>query len=318
VIPPTPFAVSLLLQDIVQIAPPALVCALYARRVRTLAAGAHAVPGWRQGCFYAAALVLAVTVVGLGRLSRELLFARMIEDLLIGVLAPLPLVLGLTGPLIAPILEVPGLRRLGVLANPPIAFALWAIDLCLWHLPALYQSSLEHPGVHLLQYVLLLLCGINVWMCLFGPLPAPGWFGNAGRLLYIVGVCLVGAALGNLLLWSDAVFYPYYLPGDSLHKLSPLADQNLAGAVLVVATSLLTVGLFHWLFRRTMREAEERRALLDFARAHGLTLSDKRAARAVSTGRGADLRQRLEERIEAGEGLSTPLSAPARRYDTIL
>ena len=103
-------------------------------------------------------------------------------------------------------------------------------------------------------------------MCLFGPLPMPGWFGSLGKLLYIVAVSLAAAALGNIFLWSDAVFYPFYLQGDSRHHLSPLADQNLAGAVMMVEVSLFTIGLFWWLFRRSAREAVERQELLDFAR----------------------------------------------------
>jgi putative membrane protein len=210
-------------------------------------------------------------------------------------------VLGLTTPLLSPILEIGLFDRLRVLANPLIAFPLWALDLYLWHLPGPYQGALEHVWMNLLQHAMFLGFGINLWMCLFGPLPVPGWFGSLGKLLYIVAVSLAGAALGNIFLWSDAVFYPFYLGGDSQHHLSPLADQNLAGAVMMVVVSLFTVGLFWWLFRRSAREALERQELLDFARVHGLSLSDQRAARAVATGRGGELRRRLESHVEVGD-----------------
>jgi hypothetical protein len=64
--------------------------------------------------------------------------------------------------------------------------------------------------------------------------------------------------------------------------------------VMMVEESLLTIGLFCWLFLRAARESEERQELLDYAQAHGLELNDKRAARAVSAGRGTELRVRLE------------------------
>ena len=102
--------------------------------------------------------------------------------------------------------------------------------------------------------------------------------------------------LGNIFLWSGTVFYPYYLHGDALHHISPLADQNIAGAVMMVEESLLTLGLFCWLFLKAAKEGEERQELLDFANAHGLELSEARAARAVAAGRGAELRRRLEGR----------------------
>jgi cytochrome c oxidase assembly factor CtaG len=259
------------------------------------------VPGWRQACFYSGTLVIAIALSSLGGASQELLLAHMVEHLLLGDIAALLIVLGLTGPLIAPILRIRFFDRLRVLANPLIAFPLWAIDLYVWHLPVFYQAALRHTGVHVLEHAMFLALGVNMWMCLFGPLPMPGWFGNFGKLVYIIAVRLTGTVLGNVFLWSGAVFYPFYIHGDAVHHISPLADQNIAGAVMMVEESLLTLGLFCWLFLKTAREGEERQELLDFAQARGVELTDARAARAVAAGRGADLRRRLESSAGASE-----------------
>jgi cytochrome c oxidase assembly factor CtaG len=148
-----------------------------------------------------------------------------------------------------------------------------------------------------------LAAGINMWMCLFGPLPTPAWFGNLGKLVYIVAVRLAGTVLGNIFLWSGTVFYPFYLRGDASFHISPIADQNLAGAIMMIEESILTLGLFCWLFLRTARESEERQELLEFASARGLELTEARAARAVSAGSGAELRRRLESRSGAHQRL---------------
>jgi len=113
-------------------------------------------------------------------------------------------------------------------------------------------------------------------------------------------VRLAGAILGNIFAWSGTVFYPDYAKGEAYWHVSPLTDQNIAGAIMMIEGSILTICLFAWLFLKTAREGEERQNLLDFARARGLELSDERAARAVSAGRGADLRRRLEARASAG------------------
>jgi cytochrome c oxidase assembly factor CtaG len=301
-----PLAVSTGLEAAIQLGPLAIFGLLYAKRVRTLSVQGHPVPGWRQACFYSGFAVIAVALTALGKASEDLLFAHMVEHLLLGDIAALLIVLGLTAPLIAPILlaEVGSVRifdRLRILANPLIAFPLWAINLYIWHLPVLYQAALRHTGVHALEHALFLGFGINMWMCLFGPLPMPAWFGNLGKLIYIIAVRLTGTVLGNIFLWSGTVFYPFYIHGDAIYHISPLADQNIAGAIMMVEESLLTLGLFCWLFLRTAREGEERQQLLDFARAHGLELTDARAARAVSAGRGAELRRRLESRAGASE-----------------
>lgn len=284
------------LGDALQLGPLLILAALYARRVRTLAVAGSAVPGWRQACFYAGFATIGLALTSLGSDSQELLMVHMVEHLLLGDIAALLIVLGLTGPSIAPILRISFFNRLRVLAHPLVAFPLWAIDLYVWHLPVLYQAALRHSGVHALEHAMFLGFGINMWMCLFGPLPMPEWFGNAAKLLYIVAVRLAGTVLGNIFLWSGSAFYPYYTHGDALWHISPIADQNIAGAIMMVEESILTLGLLCWLFLRAARETEERQDLLDFAHAHGLELTSARAARAVSAGRGAELRRRLESR----------------------
>jgi hypothetical protein len=96
-------------------------------------------------------------------------------------------------------------------------------------------------------------------------------------------------------LWSGTVFYPFYRLGEAKFHISPIADQNIAGAIMMVEESFLTLGLFCWLFLRTARESEERQELLDYASTHGLELTDARAARAVAAGRGSELRTRLQD-----------------------
>ncbi len=299
-----PLAVSTNISTALQLGPLAVVALLYAQRARTLAFERRPVPGWRQACFYAGFVVIAAALTSLGRISQDLLFVHMIEHLLLGDVAALLIVLGLTGPLLAPVLRIRLFDRLRALSHPAIAFPLWTIDLYVWHVPVLYQAALRHSGVHALEHMMFLGLGINMWMCLFGPLPTPPWFSNLGRLIYIIAVRLAGTVLGNIFLWSGTVFYPYYIHGDAIYHISPIADQNIAGAVMMVEESLLTIGLFCWLFLRTARESEERQNLLDFAQAQGLELTEERAARAVAAGRGPELHQRLEAR--AGGAVAEP------------
>jgi cytochrome c oxidase assembly factor CtaG len=278
-----------------QILPATVSGVLYALRAHRLAGTPRAVPRWRQWCFHSGLLLIVVTLASpLSHISEELFLAHMAEHLLIADIGALLLVLGLTGPLLAPVLRIRAIDRLRVLAHPAVALPLWALNLYLWHLPALHEAAVRHEAVHAVQHLGFVFFGANMWMALFGPLPMPAWFGNLAKLVYITAVRLTGAVLANVFVFAGTIFYDVYEPGERYWDVSPAGDQNTAGAIMMVEESVLTICLFGWLFLKAAREAEERQALLDLAGRHGVPLTDERAARAVSAGRGAELRRRIE------------------------
>jgi putative membrane protein len=268
---------------------------LYAGRARTLARRGHPLKAWRIACFGGGlALLLAATSAPVDELADRRFSAHMAEHLVIGDLGTLLLVLGLTGPVLAPVLRIRFFDRLKILAHPAVAFPLWAVNLYLWHTPLFHEAAVRHAGIHALQHFGFVAFGFNMWMALLGPLPKPAWFGNLARLGYIIAVRLTGAILGNVFVFGGHVFFGVYAAGERAHGISPGADQNAAGAIMMVEGSLLTLALFGWLFARAARESEERQELLDLAATRGVELSEARAARAVAAGRGDDLRRRIE------------------------
>jgi cytochrome c oxidase assembly factor CtaG len=268
--------------------------ALYVAGVRRLRGTLRAVPRWRVACFgLGLALIAGALLSPLANMAGELFWAHMLEHLMIGDVAALLLVLGLTGPLIAPVLRLPGMGALRVLAHPVVAFTLWALNLYAWHLASLHEAAVRSSDVHALQHVLFLALGMNMWMALLGPLPKPAWFGNAARLIYVVAVRLTAAVLGNVLVFGGGALYDVYAPGEAAWDISPAADQVAAGAIMMVEGSLVTIALFCWLFLRAARQTDERQELVEYARSRGVALSDERAGRAVAAGRAADLRERI-------------------------
>ena len=272
----------------------------YWARVQTLAHEGRPVPGWRQACYAGGLLVLAVALSPpIGKLSDQLLVAHMAEHLMIGDFAALLIVLGFTGPLLAPLLRIRFIGRLRILTHPVVAVTVWAVNFYLWHLPVLYQAALRHDAIHALEHASFLVFGIAVWMGLLGPLPKPQWFGNGARLVYIIVVRLIGTVLANAMIFAGTIFYPYYRAGDAHWHISAAADQISAGGLMMVEESLLTIGLFCWLFMKVAREGDERQRLLDYAAAQGVELDEGRAARAVAAGRGEELRERVRARAAA-------------------
>jgi len=289
-------ATALISIEPLQLAPALAFGLMYGVRARRLAAAGKPVPGWRQGCFYGGlGLIVATLVSPLGALADELFAAHMAEHLLIGDIGALLLVLGLTGPLLAPLLRTTALGWMRHLAHPVPAFGLWAADLYFWHLVGPHQAAVNHDVVHAVQHMLFVGFGINMWMALFGPLPKPAWFGNFAKLIYIVVVRLTSTVLANVFVWSSDVFFGVYAPGERAHGISPHTDQVVAGSTMMVEGSILTICLFGWLFMRSAREGEERQELLELAAAGGVALDERRAARAVAAGRGSELKRRIED-----------------------
>jgi putative membrane protein len=248
-----------------QLAPVVLVAIAYAVRSRTLARRGQPVPGWRIALFSLGIALLLVAVASpIAEVGEQELFSfHMVQHLLLGDLAPLCLLAGLTGPLLRPLLALPGVMRLRVLANPFVAFPIWATNLALWHLPVFYEGAVENSGVHALEHAAFFTAGLVLWLPVLETLPAPEWFGTGAKLAYIVGVRLVGTLIGNVFIWSGGPFYDVYETGDDYLGLSPSADQSLAGSIMMLEGSLVTIVAIAWLFLRMAQEGEIRQGLIE-------------------------------------------------------
>jgi putative membrane protein len=261
--------------------PLAVVAVMYWRRARTLAARAAPVPVWRQASF-----ALGITLAAAAQLmplEDELFFMHMLQHVLLGDLAPLAIVLGLTGPLLRPVLAVPWLAPLRVLAHPLVALPLWAVSLYLWHLPALYEAAVEHGAVHALEHLSFFTTGVLMWAAVVEVLPGPEWFGTGAKFGYVAVVRLLETALGNVFIWSGDVIYGVYGHGEEHFGIGGIQDQGLAGTIMMVEGSLVTIGALAWLFLKLAQEGELRQRLLEEG-------YDPRAVRrAVRYGRGEEL-----------------------------
>ena len=248
-----------------QLAPIVPVAAAYVVRARTLARRGQPVPPWRIALFSLGVALLVIAVASpIAEIGETELFSfHMTQHLLIGDLAPLCILAGLTGPLLRPVLALPGVMRLRVLANPLVAFPIWAANLVLWHMPVLYEGAVEHSALHALEHVAFFGAGIVLWLPILETLPAPEWFGTGAKLAYIVGVRLVATVIGNVFIWAGSPFYAVYEGGGDHLGLSPGADQSLAGSLMMLEGSLVTIVALAWLFLRMAQEGDVRQELIE-------------------------------------------------------
>ncbi|MGH2913386.1 MAG: cytochrome c oxidase assembly protein [Solirubrobacteraceae bacterium] len=248
-----------------ELAPVIVLVIAYWRRARVLAAKRRPVARRRQAAFAAGIAVLVLALISpldwYG--ENRLLWVHMIQHLAIGDIAAPLIVLGLTGALLGPLLRVRLMRRLRVLAHPLVALPLWIVDLYVWHLPVLYQAALNNDQtIHPLEHICFFVCGALMWAAVIEPLPGPRWFTTGWKFAYTFVVRVAETILANVFIWGQHPYYAYYLVRE--HSASgAVGDQRIAGLIMFVEGSFVTLGALVWLFLRFMREAEIRQRLID-------------------------------------------------------
>ncbi|MEX2023712.1 MAG: cytochrome c oxidase assembly protein [Thermoleophilaceae bacterium] len=244
------------------LAPIALLVLVYVRRfraARTEAGGRGAGP--LQAAAFTAGVValLAAVASPLDGLGEDYLFsAHMAQHVLLGDIAPLLLLLGLSRVIMRPLTRrlTSVERRLGPIASPWTGLALWLVLMYLWHVPALYDAALRSPIVHLVEHASFFTAGVCVWWPLIQPVPMRRPLHGFQTVAYIGGAKFGLAALGLYLTWSSGVLYPFYEDVPRIWGLSAITDQNAGGAIMMVEQSLTFVIALALLFSRMLAQSE--------------------------------------------------------------
>lgn len=242
-----------------------MISAAYAIRTRTLRRAGRAL-GWaKQASFYIGmAILLASLISPIDTIGESRVFyVHMVQHLMLGDLAPLAIVLGLNGAVLRPVLALPGMGRLRVLANPLVALPLWAIAFYAWHVPTLYQAALANPAVHAFEHLCFFWTGLLMWGAVLEPMPGPAWFGNGAKAVSVLVVRVLGAALATVFIWAGQPLYPDYATGERLWGIGPLTDQTIGGAIMFTEGGIVTLIVFAWLFLRWTMESEHRQVLIE-------------------------------------------------------
>jgi putative membrane protein len=253
------------------VVPLALSAVLYAigvtrlRRVNT-----HAIGAIEISCFVAGWLTLVIALVSpLHPLGSVLFSAHMTQhELLMLVAAPL-LVLG--RPLIPFLWAFPKTtaRRLNRLTKirwwhriwrtisaPLVAWSIHAVVLWGWHVPALFDATLESEWVHALQHASFFGSALLFWWAiLHGRSRAVGY---GAAVLYMFTTALHSSLLGALLTFAPQVWYPVYNGTTQSWGLTPLEDQQLGGLIMWIPAGLVYIVTGLALFAGWLRESERR------------------------------------------------------------
>lgn len=212
-------------------------------------------PRSKAWAFYCA-LVLFYLAVGspLDQVAeRFLLSAHMVQHLLIMYPVPLLMLVGTPSWMVDPVLCAPALRApLRLLFSPLTCVLVSAGVISAWHIPFLYEWTLQDKLVHVGEHLMFLAVSLLFWWPLASPsllFPAPSY---AARMLYLFGTEIAMIPVSAYVVFSTDILYPTYEFAPRLISgFTPADDQLMAGVIMkavgmVVTLSALGLCFFRW------------------------------------------------------------------------
>jgi cytochrome c oxidase assembly factor CtaG len=221
----------------------------------------------RAVAFYAGLMVLAGALMSpLDALAHALFSGHMAQHLLLMVVAaPLLVYARPTAALVAGlpaggrdiVRRQSTLRRTAhALARPVVVWIIGTLALWAWHMPALYEAAVAHEPVHVLEHASFLGAALLFWSVVL----ASGTRRGVPRPIAIVLVFasgVQGSALGAVLLFASTPLYDVHAEGARVWDVSPLSDQQLAGALMWSPPALLYIVVMGWLLVRWFAEMDD-------------------------------------------------------------
>lgn len=205
---------------------------------------------WQVAAYLAGWLTLAGALVSPLHWFGERLFTlhMMEHEILMAISAPL-LVLARPGGAFAwalpaglrrPVWRLGQARPLGwgwvLLTTPLVATILHGLAIWVWHVPPLFEATVQHVGIHRLQHLSFLLSALLFWWALIRRCePGPA-------ALHVAVTMMHTGLLGALLTFAPHVLYDVQTARAILWGLTPLEDQQLAGLVMWVPAGTMYAG----------------------------------------------------------------------------
>jgi putative membrane protein len=214
----------------------------------------------RAASFYAGLAIFALAFVSpVDRLGEQRLFCvHMAQHLMIADFAPILLLLGLSRPIMRPLVRRlrPIEQSLGIVAHPLTALVLLLVVMWAWHIAPAYELTLHHVWAHDLEHVSFFIAGTAFWWYVIEPVPPRHRLRGMAMVGYITGAKLALAALGVVLAFSPSAFYETYREAPRIWGLTPLEDLNIGGLVMMIEQTIVLVSFFAILFVRMLDQSE--------------------------------------------------------------
>jgi len=151
--------------------------------------------------------------------------------------------------------------------QPLVAIPIYTLFLYGWHFSVFFEAAVRNPLVHALQHMSFVGIGILVWWSALNP-KRRRVHGDLWKIPYLLGARMIGMMLGmSFVLIRVPIYTGVYGSGERKFGLSPIQDQQIAGALMVTVDLCIMVFALCYFFYKASQEADrdearEREALL--------------------------------------------------------
>jgi cytochrome c oxidase assembly factor CtaG len=182
----------------------------------------------------------------LATLDDDLLSIHMVQHILLMTVAAPLILLGapalpflhglpqsLVGGPLGQLLRWPPVQRLGrVLTQPAFCWLAAMGALVGWHVPVVFELAMKSTGWHVVEHGSFFATGLLFWWPVVQPWPSVAKWPRWRIPLYLFFATLPCDVLSAFLAFCDRVVYSSYLVEPRRFAISPLQDQECAGALM--------------------------------------------------------------------------------------
>jgi cytochrome c oxidase assembly factor CtaG len=225
---------------------------------------------WRERCFVAALATFGVALVSpLDALSGALASAHMVQHVLLVLVAAPLLALAAPGARLLrgspPALRAALLRAragrtsarlLDLAHHPVIAWLAHVGVLWFWHAAGPYDAALSHDALHVLEHATFVGTGVLFWGVVLGGRRA-GRMPAGAAILLLFTMALQSVFLSALITFAPTPWYRSFAGTTRAWGLEPLADQQLAGAIMWIPAGMVYVAAGLALLVAALRTLEQ-------------------------------------------------------------
>ena len=230
----------------------AAVCLAYGIGVAKGAGADRPNQRWSHAAFAAGiGTVLLALEPPLAELARRLFLVRQIDDVLLGIVAPILIMLAAPVPVLVGGLRAPALRSaiantddakgrgIDVPGKAVLATALFIGVLTAWLYPQFQDTAVASAASQAMLEGSMLAAGLLFWSRIFDfrPLAAEAGYGKRLMMLWITSLVHIG--IGAYLTMKSEILYPAYGATERLFGIAALTDETVGGFIFWVPSAIL-------------------------------------------------------------------------------